>query len=437
VARSGWFGYCRNIVSVLALLVTANSAFTQALPTETTGSLAFYGYTTKKVRPADLFIVDFTSTPTITGVVYSTTTTINVDPGDPWTFDSYTTGVDLRGISGTWETTDTVALYGLTTSTYSTNGDLPLTTGTLMDVSRPTLYVSNLSQQVDSYFEPGNVFGGNWNMSNDYPLQVRDTRTSVGSLPLEIDSIPTSNIAGAADHFGAWWYRPLDTEYSQYGESADVYNNIESRTGSISAPMGAVTAGSPSGNLSYGISGSINGLYGLFQEDLHSEGSGYLRESGVIGFGRQSFNAQGVLIISSQGTGIAPYPGSSRALIRTDSQGMLIDMIASGSTYRGSIGNALRTNVDFMTSGSLITSNTLSLEGSSYEGQATIAITDSNVIVSTSLISSGDVVLLTYPGDDGGGGPLWAESITPATEFIIQATNTVSTDTLVNWKIIK
>lgn len=450
MARSGWFGYCRNIVSVLALLVTANSAFTQALPTETTGSLAFYGYTTKKVRPADLFIVDFTSTPTITGVVYSTTTTINVDPGDPWTFDSYTTGVDLRGTDGTWNVDGElfIANTGLSDEITSppNSGGWPIAipddlTSTVIikpqavqyewedtDLMTTLTTVYGAPYFVIQHAQPSHLFT-NKPVAYDFQPQY-----------LVIHPAPDIGDADTPELYGASDYPTTIGRNIDLTGDVTADGGFNTQSGPIITSTGYVNAGSgfstPQVITISTIAGGIASDYVGVDEDLHVGDGSYLANGCVVGRGAQDHSQDGSLWLETAGSFTAPYAGYQEARIYTDQQGIMVQT-NHGSANQGSISNAFRTNADVMTSRSLITSNTLSLEGSSYEGQATIAITDSNAVVSTSLISSGDVVLLTYPGDDGGGGALWAESITPATEFIIQATNTVSTDTLVNWKIIK
>lgn len=184
------------------------------------------------------------------------------------------------------------------------------------------------------------------------------------------------------------------------------------------------------------LEGGIAAEYVGVDTDLHVGDGSYLANGCVIGRGAQDHSQDGSLWLETQGDYTAPTTGSQETRIYTSQQGThFVNRLHSAN--EGSTGTAFMFDSDVMSSRTLITSNTLSLEGSSYEGQGTINVGDTAVTVSSSFVAAGDKIIASYPEQSNSGGALWVEQINPGVDFLIRCTNTVTDDTAVNWAIIK
>lgn len=428
-----------------------------------------------------------------------TTGTIAIAPGDPFHLDWFTTGVELSGTGGEWNLDAPLEFVGdiltidgsqvLNDASLTVHADDParFNNGTefqfaggvwefadYLAITNPAngglgsalinasgnsaRFAINTNESMTTSASSVTIGpGGTEDQSGD-AANYLTCKNHLGFIALNVDIDGNLIVGGNIESPGSI---TADTEFIvddavlngsglsiSTGDVALSNGNITIsagdivlNNGSIDVPIGPVVVGGGFADPQVIIISTIPG--GLAannigaDEDVHAGISMYAKRSFVAGHGAQHFGKSGAIITSTEGSGTAPYAGYARGSIYSDQQGQRYTVLQSSAPYRGSLGNWHNFDATVATSGTLATSTTLSLEGSSHEGQATIPSGTSTVTVSTALVADGDTPWLNYPDSQNGGGALYSELITPSTSFVIRSSANVTTNTLVNWKLIK
>ena len=423
--------YVAKYVRVCVLSVSVAQLLASALAVDTTGTLLYRGWDTKANRNAANITVDSTAT---TGTVL-TSGSIMIDPGDPATLDSFTSGIQFRFFGGTWNLPDldsNLVLSQIEQAFYQAdqpNGlKAPLTI-----VGASNYYTVEIEPDppVITYQIPDTL--QDWKLITDYATsQTIPTDYTYRIHP----ELGFQTFSGSAYGFNSTIAGALDVAADANVEGAlTVDGNIRSYDGTIVVLTEGGSFSVPQVQAISILPGGIAGTNGGFNEDIHAGISGYANRSFVAGRGAQHFGHDGAFVLTTNGSGTAPYAGFSRMTAWNDAQGTRLQLQESTAPYRGSIADWLLTDSTFATSGSLETSFTLNI-GSACEGQATIASGNTSILVNTSQITATDVPIIGYAGAANSGGALYYDAIVANTSFTIRSTGAVTTNTVLNWKVI-
>jgi hypothetical protein len=361
---------------------------------------------------------------------------LGVDSGDPWEFNAAGGGLELKGKDGTWDGNFGLIIEG---GVSENSGDLDVLLDTDLDPYPPdfsTLYLvppRGYYDAVSDEEEVGLVSFGDC---------IRGMNPDVIRLPGYI-----------------FWRLTCEGELaypSSGGITRELYigkTGILLDTGPIKTNA-AIWADTPSGaGLSFGVAGSVNGLYGLFSEDVHALDSVYGSAGVVVGFGRQDHSHDGSLWIESEGTDGVPDAGCQETQIKTDDEGT--KFINHSGNEEGSVDQRFEfddevraTKLVSTTDGADITGpltatdsdndlhGTVTIDGPDMSGDVVISNGSTNNTVNITNIAVTDVIVLSYKESSNGGGACWAENISAATSFDVFTTSAVSADTTINWRII-
>lgn len=137
---------------------------------------------------------------------------------------------------------------------------------------------------------------------------------------LGVDTFVESDIISTEDTQGNLWSLQSDgtAVWQGFGGNIATLNSL----GLTAGANATVEVGNPTGgDLSFGAPGSVNGLYGLFQEDVHALSTVYGSEGVVVGKGRQDHSHDGSLWIESVGVDGVPTWGNQELQVETDVYG--------------------------------------------------------------------------------------------------------------------
>lgn len=383
-------GSCRNLFPVLAALLVG-SAFGQPVTTDTTGTLAYRAYKTKITSDTSTVLIDYSTTD-------SKLVTVTQREKAFYQFEQpngLPAPLTVVGASNYYTVEIEPDPPVITNQIPDSLQDWKVITDYATSQTIPDAWVYRINPEYGFETANGSRYG--------------DSATIKGSLIVEVDEI----ILGALT----------------------VTGNIRSYNGTLVALTEGGSFSTPQVQAISTMAGGVAGTNVGANEDIHAGISGYANRSFVAGRGAQHFGHDGAYVVTTNGSGTAPYVGFARGTIWSDRQGMRLQVLESTPPYVGSDGNWLLTDATFATSGSLETSNTLNI-GATHEGQATIASGNTSILVNDGDITATDVVLVGYAGAANSGAALYYDAIVANTSFTIRSTGAVTTNTVVNWKII-
>lgn len=269
-----------------------------------------------------------------------TTLTLGVDSGDPWEFVAAGGGLDLKGKGGTWEVPATLQWKRLAADSNALLGIDQTLNEESVFINMPVVSMSPDIAALHISASPG---GGSHIIAWDGATQVLrvdidgvhapggdfDTVTADTVIALEVEattigaSDPIENIYADEAEIGAGFFTDTTTTNLTVGTAITLTDSTDNIIGNLSLPAtNYVDVGNPTGDgLTFRANGSVNGLYGLFKEDVHALSGVYGSEGVIVGFGRQDHSHDGSLWIESAGTNGVPTAGSQETKVKTTTSG--------------------------------------------------------------------------------------------------------------------
>lgn len=381
-----------------------------------------------------------------------TTSTIRTVAGHPLDVTSTTVGsipyVDIGTTGGTFNVASPLIFDGGRYSIFDDSGEVscgdPPVPATAPSIPY-TLYspVSSQAAWCDD--------GGFADVSTaNYPASFMDIVTT--------RSLYTS--AGVTDTATQTWYRfgtggmvhnAASGNTSTYGENASIAGTLtagDSALGNVVSggyitAVNHITAGSPSSSwLGFGTIGSVNGIFGLFEDDVHSLDAVYGNQAVVVGQGSQKVNNNGWLTLATNGTNGVPTVGYQIGNIYTSARGMEFDNV--GAWNQGADSSAFWFDDAIRAAGDIATSATLRGDDVVTADDITagddLFVTDDGLIAhamlgSASTAPSAGVAAQVLCPSDTAGMQLWRNSSSTGATAIIGAR--LSTQNVANFGAIK